>query len=226
MIYLYCRVSTKNQKLDRQIENGLREYPTAKVYKEKYTGTKLEERKELKNLLRVVKPSDTIVFDSVSRMSRNAEDGFKLYKELYEKGVELVFLKEPHINTETYKKTLTSQIQLTGTNADIILKAINEYLMVLAEEQIKIAFNQAQKEVDDIHQRVAEGVRIAQANGKTVGIEKGRTLTTKKSIECKEKIKKHNVDFGGSLNDIETIQLLGIARGTYYKYKRELKEEQ
>lgn len=226
MIYLYCRVSTRNQKLDRQIENGLREYPTAKVYKEKYTGTKLEERKELQNLLKVVKPKDTIVFDSVSRMSRDAESGFKLYKELFEKGVELVFLKEPHINTETYKKTLTSQIQLTGTNADIILKAVNEYLLVLAEEQIKIAFNQAQKEVDDIHQRVAEGVRLAQINGKKVGIEKGRTLTTKKSIECKEKIKKHNVDFGGSLNDLETIQLLGIARGTYYKYKRELKEEQ
>ena len=225
MIYLYCRVSTRNQKLDRQIENGLREYPTAKVYKEKYTGTKLEERKELQNLLKVVKPKDTIVFDSVSRMSRDAESGFKLYKELFEKGVELVFLKEPHINTETYKKTLTSQIQLTGTNADIILKAVNEYLLVLAEEQIKIAFNQAQKEVDDIHQRVAEGVRIAQANGKKVGIEKGRTLTTKKSIECKEKIKKHNIDFGGSLNDLETIQLLGIARGTYYKYKRELKAE-
>ena len=41
-------------------------------------------------------------------MSRNADDGFKLYEQLYNKGVNLVFLKEPHINTETYthKKTL------------------------------------------------------------------------------------------------------------------------
>ena len=223
-IYGYCRISKSTQRIERQVENILREFPTAIIYQESYTGTTIN-RKEFNKLLKIVKPKDTIVFDSVSRMSRDAESGFNLYKELYEKGVELVFLKEPHINTETYKKTLTSQIQLTGTNTDIILKAINEYLLVLAEEQIKIAFNQAQKEVDDIHQRTAEGLRVAKSLGKKVGAEKGDTYTTKKSIECKEKIKKHNVDFGGSLNDIETIQLLGIARGTYYKYKRELKAE-
>ncbi len=37
-------------------------------------------------------------------MSRNADEGFCLYEELYHKGIELVFLKEPHINTSTYKK--------------------------------------------------------------------------------------------------------------------------
>lgn len=51
------------------------------------------------------------------------------------------------------------------------------------------------------------------------------SLTTKKSIECKEKIKKYNIDFDGKLNNIETIKLLGIARGTFYKYKKELQEE-
>lgn len=57
-------------------------------------------------LLKVVKAGDTIVFDEVSRMGRTADEGFELYKELYEKGVELVFLKEPHINTEVYKKAM------------------------------------------------------------------------------------------------------------------------
>ena len=48
-------------------------------------------------LLKTVKSSDTIVFDSVSRMSRNASEGFALYQDLLEKNVELVFLKEPHM---------------------------------------------------------------------------------------------------------------------------------
>ena len=61
-------------------------------------------------------------------MSRNAETGFQVYQELYDKGIELVFLKEPHINTETYKKALSNNITMTGTETDIILKAINEYL--------------------------------------------------------------------------------------------------
>ena len=34
-----------------------------------------------------------IVFDSVSRMNRNAAEGIELYMTLYDKGTELVFLK-------------------------------------------------------------------------------------------------------------------------------------
>lgn len=72
---------------------------------------------------------------------------------------------------------------------------------------------------------VKKGLERAKAEGKQIGIIKGTNLTTKKSIECKEKIKKYNIDFDGKLNNIETIKLLGIARGTFYKYKKELKEE-
>ena len=46
-----------------------------------------------------IKKEDTIVFDSVSRMSRNADEGFKDYKMLYSMGVNLIFLNEPLINT-------------------------------------------------------------------------------------------------------------------------------
>lgn len=62
------------------------------------------------------KAADTIIFDSASRMSRNADEDFCLYEELYNKGIELVFLKEPHINTSTYEKALESNISMTGTN--------------------------------------------------------------------------------------------------------------
>ena len=36
---------------------------------------------------------------------------------------------------------------------------------------------------------------------------------------------KHSRDFGGGLDDGELMKLAGLARNTYYKYKRELKEE-
>ena len=62
---------------------------------EVFTGTKVYGRKVFAKLLGVVKEGDTIVFDEISRMSRNEEEGFSLYQELYEKGVNLVFLKEP-----------------------------------------------------------------------------------------------------------------------------------
>lgn len=230
-IYGYCRISTSKQNIERQVYNINREYPTADIRKEVYTGTKIQGRKELDKLLKVIKAGDTIVFDSVSRMSRNADDGVELYFKLYNQGVNLVFLKERTINTENYKKALEKNIALTGTKTDIILKAVNEYLMELAKEQIIIAFEQAQKEVDDLHERVAEGIREAKKQGKAIGREEGRKYTSKKSVKVKELILKHCKTFGnGNLNDIDTLALINgnikCSRVSYYKFKNELKEEQ
>ena len=72
MIYGYCRISTNKQSIERQVRNIERDYPNAKIIKEVYTGTKIN-RIEFNKLLKVVKQGDTIVFDSVSRMSRNAQ---------------------------------------------------------------------------------------------------------------------------------------------------------
>lgn len=140
--------------------------------------------------------------------------------------MELVFLKEPHINTSTYKRALESNIQLTGTNVDYILEGINRYLLSLAREQIRLAFEQAEKEVQDLHQRTKEGIETARLNCKQIGLPKGTKLTTKKSIEAKEGILKYSRDFNGTMGDAEVIKLLNIARNSYYKYKKELKSEQ
>lgn len=227
MVYGYCRISRKEQNIERQVRNIQNEYPNAMIVREAYTGTKVEGRKQFERLIASVKPSDTIVFDSVSRMSRNAEDGTKLYEELMEKGVELVFLKEHHIDTSTYKQALNEGVPMTGTNVDIILSAVNEYLKVLRREQIRLAFEQAQKEVDDLHQRTREGIETARLNGKQIGGTKGAgTRTSKREAEAKATILRTSRDFNGTNSDSEVMKLAGIARNTFYKYKRELKTEQ
>lgn len=223
MIYAYVRISTGKQNIERQIRNILREYPDAIIVKEIYTGTSMN-RKEWDKLLKRVQPIDTIVFDSVSRMSRNAQDGFQIYQDLYNRNIELVFLKEPHINTATYKKALETNITKTGTNVDFILDGINKYLMALAEEQIQLAFIQSEKEVSDLRQRTKEGIETARLNGKQIGLRAGVKLTTKKSISAKDVILQHSKYFGGTLSDPDVIKLAGISRNSFYKYKRELKE--
>lgn len=225
MIYGYCRISTKTQNIERQHRNILAAYPAAKIIDETYTGTKFEGRKEFNKLLNIAKEGDTIVFDSVSRMSRNSAEGFKLYEELYNKGIELVFIKEPHINTATYKKALDNNIQMTNTAVDSILKGINEYLMSLAKEQIRIAFEQSEKEVKDLQQRTKEGIETARRNGKQIGQKEGTKLTTKKSLEAKNKILKHSKIFNGSMNDIELMEFCNISRNSFYKYKKEILED-
>lgn len=69
-----------------------------------------------------------------------------------------------------------------------------------------------------------EGIKRAKEQGKQIGQVKGTKLVTKKSIEMKEQILKYSKEFNGSLSDVDCIKLLGIARNSYYKYKKELKE--
>lgn len=233
MIYGYCRISTSKQNIERQVRNIQAVYPEAVIVREVFTGTKFQGRKELDKILKIVKPEDKIVFDSVSRMSRNSDEGCKEYENLFNKGISLEFLKEPHINTDVYKQALQRQLDITlntGNNAtdkfmNTIIDALNGYIMDLAKEQVRIAFEQAQKEVDDLHQRTKEGIETARLNGKQIGGVKGKSLTTKKSIEKKAEILKHSVDFGGTLNDVDCMKLTGLSRNTFYKYKRELKTD-
>ncbi|WP_455539843.1 recombinase family protein [Terrisporobacter sp.] len=225
MIYGYARISTKSQSIERQIRNIKDLYPTAVIVEEVYAGTKVQGRKEFDKLLSKVIKGDTVVFDSVSRMSRNASEGFELYQKLFNKGINLVFLKEPHINTATYKKALTNNIPMTNTDVDFILEGINKYLLSLAKEQIRIAFKQSEKEVKDLKQRTKEGIETARLNGKQIGQTRGSKLITKKSIKSKKQIQKYSKDFDGNLKDTEVMKLIGIARNSYYKYKKELSEE-
>lgn len=235
--YGYCRISTPKQNIDRQERNILELYPAAHIVKETYTGTKTAGRNDWNKLYKLVtQESKTkkvrIIFDSVSRFSRNADEGCELYEALFNMDVTLVFLKEPHINTEVYKQALQNQIEIklnTGNKAtdefiNNIIEALNKYTIDLAKAQIRIAFEQAEKEVQDLHQRTAEGIKTAKLNGKQIGRVKGKKYATKKEKEAKEIILKNSKDFNGTNSDSEVIKIAGISRNSYYKYKAELKE--
>ena len=224
-VYGYCRISTSRQNIERQVRNIKEKYPDAVIVKETYSGRYID-RPMFERLLGELKKGDTVIFDSVSRMSRNAKEGSELYEKLFNENINLVFLKEPHINTEIYRQALETKVPLTGNNVDLILEGINKYLMVLAEEQIQLAFDQSEKEVLDLRQRTREGMKTASLNGKQIGIKKGTKLVTKKSIKAKDIILKKSRTFNGNNTDEEVMKLAGIAKGTYYKYKHELIEEQ
>ena len=205
MVYGYCRISTPTQNIDRQKRNILDRYPKAKLFCEAYTGTTTD-RPEWCKLKAILKKGDTVVFDEISRMSRNADEGIKLYMELYEKGINLVFLKEPQCNTATYRETLNNRIEL--------------------------AFQSAENEVKRLKERTKEGIETARLNGKQIGRKTGAKITTKRSEEVKQIIKAKSKDFSGNMNDVEVIAYVkGITKGgkfsrnSYYKYKAELKAE-
>ena len=222
MIYGYVRISTPSQSIERQIRN-IRDYnKEAKIYVDVYTGRSLD-RPEFTKLLRKLKEGDTVIFDEVSRMSRNAEEGLKLYEELFNKGITLIFLKEPYINTEVYRQELSKIISLTGNDCvDPIIEGVNTVLMNVAKKNIKIAFQNSEYEVSRLRERTSEGMMTAKLNGKQIGRAPGQKVVTKKSIKTKELILKHSKDFGGSLKNTEVAKLASVSMRTYNRYKMEL----
>ena len=221
MIYGYCRISQKTQSIDRQIRNIKAEYPEAVIVAEVYTG-KTMHRPKWTNLCNKLKNGDVVVFDSVCRMSRNADEGIETYFELFERGIQLVFLKEHYIDTAVYAENIKDKIELQGTDEDEIFKGLNNYFRKLAIKQIKITFNYVDKERKDISQRTKEGIATARLNGKQIGQRPGNKLTVKKKAPVMAAIRKYSRDFDGALSDIDTIKLINISRNTYYKYKKEM----
>lgn len=232
MIWGYARKSRPTQNIERQIRNIKAAYPEAIIVQEAYTGTTMS-RPEWNKLEKRLGAGDMVVFDSVSRMSRTAQEGVEVYKKLYDAGVALVFLKEPHINTSVFQEAAQRRINTvinTGSMATnnftaAIIEAVNQLLIDLAQEQIRLAFDQAEKEVLDLRQRTREGIETARLNGKQIGHLKGSTYTTKKSVRAKEQIRKYSRAFQGTLVDKDCWKLIGITPNTYYKYKKEMLAE-
>ena len=166
MIYGYCRVSTQKQSVGRQIANITKAYPDAEIVQEIYTGTTLN-RPVLSRLLKKLKKGDIVVFDEVSRMSRERDKGYELYMELFDKGIELVFLKEPHINTQKYRDAIKQQLSISTTKQkdgeykgkasanllENLESALNQFMRELVEDNISLALDRAEKEREYLSQK-------------------------------------------------------------------------
>ena len=247
-VYGYCRVSTRSQKMERQISAVKGMFPEAVIITDKTTGRNFN-RNGWQKLYKKLEEGDTVVFDEVSRMSRNAKEGFAIYQELFEKGVNLVFIAEPHINTSEYRDALRRSISFDVSSGDkatdefinSIMQALNTFMMAKVKSDIQKAFDKSQGEVDSNSRRTSKALQEKIKRNKElmvmypdnyknhpdwrqIGQDKGKKLTTKKSFKAKEIIIKHSKDFNGTLKDEEVIKLADISRNTYYKYKRELQE--
>lgn len=237
-VYAYIRTSTEHQNLTRQ-RNNLKKYSEQsgaqidRVYEDQFTGT-TQSRPGWQRLCKVVQSGDRIVFDEVSRMSRNAEEGFSDYKRLYDMGVDLVFLKQPTLNTSVLRQT--QQIDLTGQEiADKYISTTNEVLWMLAENQIKTAFEASQKEVDFLHQRVSEGIRSAidkwdddERTGtphdkRKPGRQAGTTFFTQKGKDALKIIWEKSKTFNGTENDEMVMRMTKLSRTHFYRLKKYLK---
>ena len=230
----YARVSTPTQKLSRQIDNLKKAYPDIVIIQETYSG-KTQNRPKWQKLLRQCRAGNVskLVFDEVSRFSRNAEEAIKEYKELYELGIELEFIKEPHINSEVYRQASQRQINVDTSTMDddtahllnTVIEGLNDYLLAVAEKQIKLAFERAQAERELLSKRTSEGLKQAKLMGSKVGRQKGERLETRKKKRAVKIIRQHYKLLGGELTATQCFLLCQVTKSTFYRYINEMREE-
>ncbi|PFT09267.1 integrase [Bacillus thuringiensis] len=161
----YVRVSSKDQNEERQIVNlrniGIDERD---IFIDKQIG-KTMDRENYQYMKKYARTGDTIVFDSLTRLGRTMIDILEEFRYYEEHKINLQFLKEPFINV-TYNGDATN---------DVIQSAIQK-----ATATILSAF--AEKERVDTKKRQAEGIAVAQAQGKHLG--RPRTQITQEFIDA------------------------------------------
>ncbi|MBC9720440.1 MAG: recombinase family protein [Lactobacillus sp.] len=126
MIYGYCRVSTRGQatkfSLEQQQQEILARYERAKIYKEQFTGTKVD-RPVFNEVIAKLEKGDTLVVTKLDRLARNTVEGINIVKSLFEKGVSVHVLAIGLLeNTTTGQFFLTTLLAVAEMERNIIVE--------------------------------------------------------------------------------------------------------
>lgn len=126
-VYGYARVSTQQQELIRQLDM-LKQYNCTDILTEKISGTKAD-RPELNRLKDKIRPGDTLIIESFSRLGRSTKDLIELVEYFENKGVKLISIKEDFdTNTPQGKLMLTVFQAFSQFERDLIAQRTREGL--------------------------------------------------------------------------------------------------
>lgn len=217
-IYSYMRISTEEerglQKFTRQ-ENALKKYAKENgieyllEFKEDKSGKNFEERKQWKKLESILQTGDTVVFKDICRFTRNAEQGYKKYMELLEKGIELIFLDNQTVSTP-YIKQLLNVAKEQNLVAKTSLESTVKLLLI-------VELDRAQQEREMTVQRIKDGIKASdKKSGRPVG------KIDKMSKELESDIKKLIND--RSIKYVDLMRKHNISRNTLKKYEAIVRE--
>ena len=188
--YGYVRVSTREQKEDRQLI-ALREMevPEKNIFLDKQSGKNFE-RPQYQRLVRRMKKDDLLYIKSIDRLGRNYEEILEQWRALTkEKGVDIVVLDMPLLDTRRGK-------DLMGTFlSDIVLQVLS---FVAENERI------------NIRARQAEGIAAAKMRGVRFGRPRKNVPGDFYSIKLEWEDKK--------VSSREAARRLGVSQDTFLRW--------
>ena len=195
MIYHYCRVSSADQNLARQID-ALEEYKKAdRVFADKASGKNFD-RQNYQKMKSVIKPGDELIVKELDRLGRKKEDVKAELKWFRENGITVRVLEVP-----TTLEDYPGQEWLK----DMVNNILIEVLGAVAEQ-----------ERNKIRSRQREGINAKKARGEWDDYGRPAKVIDEKTVsEFREKIKK------GEMTVTECCRELGISRTLWYNRLRE-----
>lgn len=200
--FAYIRVSSKEQNEDRQVytmqEKGVK---ARNIFIDKLSG-KNTDRPQYQLLKSHVRRGDTVIFDSITRMSRSMDDIKNEYKYFVDNGISLEFIKEQMLNYDIDK-----------VETDPVMRAIPDMILTLLA-----AF--AEKERLDTRERQAEGIAAAKRKGKHLGRPKiaYKTLSSDDKELFKTQYRRWK---DGKQTAVQTMDNVDMKKTTFYKIARE-----
>lgn len=187
----YVRVSTQDQNEDRQIV-ALNEVGVEKIFAEKISGKSID-RPKLKEMLEFVREGDVVYIESISRLARNTLDFLNIVRQLQEKKVEVISLKE-HLDTSTPqgKFMLTVFGALYELERESIRQRQAEGIAVAKKKGVK--FGRPVKKIDEnfmkAYRQWKKGKTTVTAIAKELNMSRATFYRRVKELEAQNNVKK------------------------------------
>lgn len=222
----YCSSGCTRPQFEKQITNISKKYPNAIIIKEVYSPTDTD-RTELTKLLAQLEKNDTLIVNSMDRLDRDPQKLLTYYIDMSARGVKLIFINQPYMNTELYQTAYREMVSKAPLNDDT---AISEALSHLLGAQVKSILEKSWEDLQQHRGQMRENYKQARLQEKQDGQPVTKKYESRKSFMVKELIRRYNQNYDGSMNDVATMEQIRnemgtISRNTYYKYKKELANE-
>lgn len=196
-VFGYARVSSRDQRLARQID-ALRAFGVAhdRIFADKASGKDFC-RPSYRRLMRRMRPGDTLVIKSIDRLGRCYAEMIEEWRHLTrERRLAIVVLDMPLLDTRSGSDGLTGEFV-----ADLTLQLLS-YV--------------AQLERESIRQRQAEGIAAARARGVRFGRPR-----LERPAEFEQALARYR---GGEVGVSEAAKLCGVSRSTFRRWANEGRE--
>ncbi|MSU02336.1 recombinase family protein [Tissierella pigra] len=208
-IYGYHRTSTTDQHLDRGIKSITDYCSTSgikltEMFTDQQTGKNFN-RPDYLALKRIAKNKDDIIIISeVDRLGRNKYETLKELQHYKSLGVRLMILEIP--------TTLVDYSTMDNSLATMLMETINNML-------IEMYATIAHAEMVKREKRQAEGIQAMKDRGEWSKY--GRPV----AIDYDKFKKEYSKVEAGLTKPFELMEQLGMAKSTYYKYAKQVKNE-